>query len=283
MIASRHLTSTAAFASLVTVSLVLTGCSDKKDTFKKEMAAWIEAHPTGLNYCTTLKVPSSLGSFSITFGEASFYRPSKVFTDANQHPIVAIEKATAAPSPVLKALLKAGLVRTEPVKHTKYTESFSTVPGKFLGHPTYHYVTTSRTAYILVKSAGWQTNATSLDIATTPHTSSQQPKMKMITVSTVADGSVPMSPAWCGGKVNVTKITEYTEPASELGRIVSHAKAILTVSGLPAWLNDPAIKRGLGAPPKSQYGGNADFVKTSNGWRLSGGVHAPGLYGAHLL
>ena len=242
------------------------------------MTAWLKAHPTGLDYCTTLKIPSELGGFDLGFEGGSFYQPSPVFTQAAKHPILAIEKENAPGSAVLAALVKAGLVRAEPVKYTTFTQSFS-ANGKWNAQPAYHYATTARTAYVITGIAGWQITTAPINIAALPSNPEQQPQLAAVNVAAIPAGPNPMSPAWCGGAVSVKKITEYTAPASELGLIVSTAKAILTVSGLPAWLTDPAITPALSSPPEAEYKGQADFEKTSNGWELTGGVRGDGLFG----
>lgn len=266
---------------LCAAPLLLAACSSKKDTFKREMSEWIKAHPTGVDYCTTLKVPSEAGEMDFGFGGGSFYQPSPVFDDAAKHPILAIEKANAAPNATLDALVKRGLARKESVKHTKYSENYVNVPGQVAGHQVYKYTTTTRTAYVLTKTAGWQVNTDLMNIAAVPSASDQQPQVKSVNVPAIPAGPNAMSPAWCGGKITVKKITQYTEPASEFGRIISEATATLKISGMPAWMSDPAIKPALSAPPKAEYTAKADFEKTSNGWKLVDGIHTNGLYGTN--
>lgn len=267
--------------ALCVAPLLLNACSSKKDTFKREMSEWIKANPTGVDYCTMLNVPSEIDNFDMNFGGGSFYQPSSVFDDAAKHPILAIEEANAAPNAVLEALMKDGIIRKASVKYTIYTENFVNAPGQLAGHQVYNYTTTTRTAYVLTTTSGWQTTTAFLNIGTVPNATDQQPEVKNVSVPAVPTGPNQTSPAWCGGKITVEEITQYTSPASEFGRIVSEATATLAVSGMPAWMSDPAIKPALSAPPNAKYTATADFEKTSNGWNLIDGIHAKGLYGTN--
>lgn len=272
-----------ALLSLVASPLLLTGCASKKETFKKEIAAWLKAHPTRLDYCTTLKIPNAIDQFTMGFGSLGFYKPASVFTDAGHHPILAIEKPGAKPSPALAALVKAGVIHAEPVAYTTYKETFDTPAGKVFGHNVFHYKTTTRTAYVLTNPAGWQTESGSFAIGPIPDSNTAEPHPAHHSYPIVPAGMNEMAPAFCGGTLTVKKVTQYTTPAPALGHIVSDATAVLALSGLPAWINTPAITPALGSPPKKEHQAKAAFEKTSNGWKLSGSVHSAGLYGQSLF
>ncbi len=265
---------------ICTVPLSLASCASKKETFRHEMNAWLKANPTGLDYCTILKVPSEIGGIIDPFGGTAFYQPSSAFTDAAKHPILAIEKAGAAPIPALEALVKAGLVRDEPVQYTEVTQSFQNAAGQWTGQAVYHYTTTTRTAYSVTAMSGWQTTTDPLEVGTVPGDQRQAPTPNNVDVVAIPAGTNPMSPAWCGGRVTVSRVTEYTTPAAAMGVVVSSVKAVLTISDLPSWLSDQNIKPAMSAPPQAEYQGRADFDETSNGWEIDGGVRADGLYGS---
>ncbi len=263
-----HLTAIGSIAC----TLLLSGCTSKKAEFKKQMTAWVKAHPQSGQFCTSFQSgPPNMLSFTPVLGAftqtANFYEPSPVFSGNKK--IFAVTGAVAEPA--LHEMVKYGLLKAFPVNAV--TDSISFRPIAHTNNQTmiHHYKVDHEIFYVLTsKSSGFATQGYTIrPVSISPiHTHHTTPLV--LKTEHIESGFGP--PQWCGGTARITKINLYTIPASQDGMIMSNVTATAVPVGLPAWLFNPAIDKALNPAPSKTYKATGGFVKTSNGWRLTGGV-----------
>ncbi|UNC16554.1 hypothetical protein FE249_20475 (plasmid) [Acidiphilium multivorum] len=245
--------------------LVLSACSNKKDTYKQGMVAWLKSHPKAARYCTQIGLPTKIGNTEvIAMGPPGFYLPSKAFSNTAEHPLLAIVDASMSENPAFAEMEKRGLIRAENVMYVKEQTTFFTGPATYINDP--------RVAYVLLKPRGFQLSKQNIKVGYAPKVQGGPPEIKGAAVSAVSLDSLDFAPNWCGGKITISKVLQYTPPSAENGQTVSLVTAAAELSGLPSWISDPKIESVLQVKPKKTFNLQAVFEKTSNGWLISSPV-----------
>lgn len=264
----------------IAAALLLSGCTSKKTEFKSQMTAWLKSHPSAGEYCASFRASSRPTMIPFTpllsaFTQvARFYEPSPAFnTDKT---VFAIQAADDHTDPAFREMVKLGLLKAVPVDEVDDAISFRPIPHSTNQLMIHHYKVHHEIFYFLTgRAAGFQkANGTDTSVSISPvHHHDTTPLV--LKTDHVKFAFSP--PQWCGGTARITKIDQYTIPATEGGTITSNATATAVPVGLPAWLFNPAVAKGLNPFPSKTYKAHGSFVKTSNGWTLQGGVQIVGL------
>ncbi|MDD2859723.1 MAG: hypothetical protein PHI71_01470 [Acidiphilium sp.] len=262
-----------AMASVIASTLLLSSCSSKKAEFRKEMTSWVTSHSTAAQFCTSFKgISPQQSTLSATYyfgvgNPARFYEPSPAFSKNTK--IFAIESGNAKPPQIVTAMLRERLLEAISVKNVTDTITLRAIPHSFDKTMVHHYKISPETFYILTKNAvGFHIQGSHLISVSPIHKHDTTPlvlKNKQINYGFVA-------PQWCGGTARITKVNQYTIPASQGGVIMSTVEATAIPFGMPPWLSDRVIQKSLKTAVPKAYKAEGTFVKTSNGWKLTGGV-----------